>query len=55
LRDPNEIQGVTRNAATLMLGATRLMLKKFRPEENVADWYKKEIRDRFLAFTSKPG
>ena len=49
LRDPDQIEFVTQTAATLMLAATRVVMKKFRPGENVAKWYITEIRDPFLS------
>jgi hypothetical protein len=53
LRDPNGIQGITLNTASMTLNATRLVLGKFRPGEDMANWYKREIRERFLTFVGK--
>lgn len=53
LRDPSGIHGITLNAATMVLNATRLVLGKFRPEENIASWYKREIHERFSAVSAK--
>ena len=34
-------------AATLLLSATRLMLKRFRPTEDLRDWYVRKVRGSF--------
>jgi hypothetical protein len=48
LRDPDKIQEVTRHAANIMLAGTRLVLDKFRPQEDMNSWYLREVRKRFL-------
>jgi hypothetical protein len=48
LRDPGQIREVASYSATFMLNMTRLVLTKFRPGEDLASWYKREVRDRFL-------
>ena len=48
LRDPRQTKEIAPFAASFMLNATRLILGKFRPEENIAEWYKREVRERFL-------
>jgi hypothetical protein len=53
LRDPNGIRGITLNTANMILNATRLVLDRFRPGEDMANWYKREIRERFLMFVGK--
>jgi hypothetical protein len=51
LRDPSEIKEVTRHAALYILEATRLVLRKFRPGEDIGRWYTDEVRERFLSIT----
>lgn len=51
LRDPSQIKDVTIFAASFILNATRLVLGKFRPGEDTAKWYKREVRKRFLLMT----
>jgi hypothetical protein len=53
LRNPNDIQEVTLNTAIIILNATRLVLGKFRPGENLASWYEREVQKRFLSFATK--
>lgn len=45
LRSFDEIKEFAGHASTLILGATRLVLKRFRPEESIGGWYIKEVRD----------
>jgi hypothetical protein len=47
LRDPSRIQEVTRFTVGFMLNATRLVLGKFRPGEDLSRWYKREVRQRY--------
>jgi hypothetical protein len=53
LRQSRDIPFVVGYAATFMLHATRLVLRKFRPgeEQHLADWYKKEVQERFRELT----
>lgn len=51
LRDPSQIKDVAIFAASFILNATRLVLGKFRPAEDIAKWYKREVRERFLLIT----
>jgi len=48
LRDPSEIKEATRHAALYILEATRLILGRFRPGEDIARWYTREVHQRFL-------
>lgn len=43
LRDKSEFATVASNARSILLGATHAIVKKFRPEESLSDWYKKEV------------
>lgn len=52
IRDPDPIVEVSRFAATFMIGATRLLLKKFRPGEDFAKYYIKEIQKPFKELSS---
>ena len=51
LRDPSQNKSVSSFAAGFMLNATRLILGKFRPGEDIAEWYKAEIRERYFCIT----
>lgn len=51
LRDPSLIKEVASYAASFILGATRLVLGKFRPGEDLSKWYKREVRERYLTIT----
>lgn len=47
LRDPSQIEEVTTYAASFMLVATCLVLGKFRPGEDLSQWYKHEVLERY--------
>jgi Family of unknown function (DUF5677) len=51
LRDPSQNKSVASFAAGFMLNSTRLILGKFRPGEDIAEWYKAEIRERYFCIT----
>jgi hypothetical protein len=53
IRDPGPIVEVSRFAATFMIEATRLLLRKFRPGESFAEYYMKEIRTPFMQLISR--
>lgn len=53
LRDPSQIKHVTIFTASFILNATPLVLGKFRPGEDIAEWYKREVRERFLLLLTK--
>jgi hypothetical protein len=53
LRDPEQIREVARFAATFMLDATRMTLRKFRPNEDISEWYKSDVQERFLKIMPK--
>ncbi len=46
--DHENLRHVTVLAATFILEATRRILTKFRPSEDLAPWYIREVRERFL-------
>lgn len=48
LRNPKELAWVAFLGAAFNLDATRLLIRKFRPGEDVAPWYSREVRDRFF-------
>ncbi len=48
IRDFREIRIISLYAASFILTATHLILRKFHPGENVDVWYKREIRTRYL-------
>ena len=47
LRDPEVIQQVVGYAAAFLLRSTRLVLGKFRPSENLKDWYIREVQANY--------
>jgi len=51
LRDPGTMRLVTSHAASFMLRATRLVLGKFRPGEDISQWYATEVRERYMLIT----
>jgi hypothetical protein len=48
IRDPIDLKTVAGFAATFMLGATRVLIGKFRPGEDTRTWYEREVRSRYL-------
>jgi hypothetical protein len=53
LRDPGRIQEVTTYAASFMLATTRLVLGKFRPGEDLSQWYKQEVLERYRLISGR--
>jgi hypothetical protein len=49
LRNPRRMTEIARFAASFQLAATRLVLGKFRPAEDLEAWYLREIKQRFDA------
>lgn len=47
LRDPETLQQMAGYAAGFILNSTRLVLRKFRPDENIKDWYIREIQKSY--------
>lgn len=48
IRDSSQMAEIVGFAASFMLRATRLVLAKFRPSENIAVWYLREVKPFFL-------
>jgi len=51
LRNPKDIQQVTSFAANFSLSATRLIIGKIRPSENLSNWYKGEVMANYKFIT----
>jgi hypothetical protein len=51
LRDPSQLNEIASLAASFVLEATRRMLGKFRPGEDLSRWYEAEIQERFRFLT----
>jgi hypothetical protein len=51
LRDPSQIREITSYTATFLLGATRLILTKLRPDEDLAPWYKRDVQELYRAIS----
>jgi hypothetical protein len=48
IRDSSQMTEIVGFAASFMLRATRLVLSKFRPSENIATWYLRDVKPLFL-------
>ena len=48
IRDPNDLRSVANFAATFMLGATRILIGKFRPGEDIRTWYLRDVRPGYV-------
>lgn len=48
IRDPSDLKDVANFAATFMLGATRALIGKFRPGEDISTWYSREVRPGYV-------
>jgi len=55
LRDPNAIREVVTFAPSLILSATRQIMARFRPGEDIRAWYLREVRDSYLFVTTGRG
>ena len=55
LREIDQLKEIANFASTFILGATRRVLSKFRPGEDLAEWYKREVRDRYRAVAGIDG
>lgn len=53
LRDPTTLASVASLGASFMLNATRLVLGRFRPGEDLSPWYKRDVRDRYRRLNAK--
>ena len=47
IRDASELKSVANFSATFMLNATRILIKKFRPDEDIRTWYEREVRPKY--------
>ena len=54
LRDPETLQQVAGYAAGFILASTRLVLGKFRPNENIKDWYIREVQKNYRQIFAIP-
>jgi hypothetical protein len=56
LRDPRGFRAILQQSILLLNRATRLTLGKFRPGEQLRDWYLREVRDRLhqIAAATQP-
>ena len=52
IRDPSDLKNTAIFAATFMLGATRTLIGKFRPGEDIRTWYLRDIRPRYTQLLS---
>jgi hypothetical protein len=53
IRDPSDLKTAASFAATFMLGATRVLIGKFRPGEDTRTWYEREVRPGYLQLFSR--
>lgn len=53
IRDPQELKEVANFAATIMIAATRKLITKFRPDETIANWYKRDVRPLYTQLYSR--
>lgn len=47
LRDPGLIREIAGHTANFILAATRLVLRKLRPGEDLAPWYKRDVQELY--------
>jgi len=47
IRDASELKSVANFAATFMLNATRILIKKFRPDEDIRTWYERDVQPKY--------
>jgi hypothetical protein len=47
MREPDKIKEIAGLAASFLLGATRQILNRFHPGEDLASWYKREVQERY--------
>lgn len=53
LRNASELANVVTFTATFLLSALRLLLGKFRPEENIGQWYIGNVRNSYRLISSR--
>lgn len=51
LRKPEKVREVVIHASSIMLEATRRVIKKARPDENISAWYKREVMGSYRSIT----
>jgi hypothetical protein len=54
IRDPSDLKNVANFAASFMLGATRVLIGKFRPGEDIRTWYVRDVRPGYIQLSSRP-
>jgi hypothetical protein len=54
IRDSSELKSVANFAATFMLGATRIIIGKFRPDEDIRTWYEREVQPKYTQLYKRP-
>ena len=54
IRDPSDLNEMANFAASFMLAATRTLIKKFRPDEDITTWYKRDIRPVYSQLRGSP-
>jgi len=52
IRDPSDLKNVASFAASFMLGATRALIGKFRPGEDIRTWYVRDVRPGYIQLFS---
>ena len=53
IRDISDLKGVASLAASFMLAATREIILKFRPGEDIRGWYEREIQAPYLSLVRR--
>jgi len=53
IRHPEELRNVANFAATIMLAATRQMIAKYHPGEDIKSWYMREVRSLYLKLSTR--
>lgn len=54
LRDTRDLRQIASFASSFALDATRQVLNKYRPGENLATWFKREVQGPYRAIEGKP-
>jgi hypothetical protein len=54
MRDPQNIREIAYYSASFSLSATRLILSKLHPGEDISSWYKRDIRPRLIKIYDFP-
>lgn len=53
IRDSSDLKNVANFAASFMLGATRALIAKFRPAEDIRTWYVRDVRPGYVKLSSR--